>query len=111
MNEMDDVSEWQGRSVSAVHSLFYFSLIPNDIRRCKICKKILDYNEAVIHHKNRSRKDNRRENLQLLCRPCHAKLHRIGRIKKNHRQVISQKKDLKEVYLNILENDKSILKR
>ena len=38
-----------------------------------------DYRIMVVHHKNRNRKDNNVENLEVLCPNCHALLHYLAR--------------------------------
>lgn len=43
--------------------------------RCEVCGWDKDTNILVIHHKNRDRKDNREENVLLLCPNCHATEH------------------------------------
>lgn len=94
--EDKDISEWLGRNDYS--AIFYFSLIPKEIRKCEICGKVLCYNDTVIHHKNGHHRDNRRENLQLLCRTCHTNLHRLQRIPKKHIQTISRDRELLTIY-------------
>lgn len=48
----------------------------NLIQKCCLCEatKFL-----CVHHKNENRKDNRLENLMIVCKSCHAKIHDIQR--------------------------------
>ena len=46
-----------------------------DIRQCEICgsTKCL-----VVHHVDKNRKNNKRDNLIMLCRSCHAQVHGLS---------------------------------
>jgi len=43
-------------------------------RKCMICGQIKG--QIDVHHKDRNRKNNKIENLQVLCAKCHAELHK-----------------------------------
>jgi len=43
-------------------------------RKCSICGET--NRQIDIHHKDQNRKNNKIENLQVLCASCHAKLHK-----------------------------------
>lgn len=43
--------------------------------RCEICG-VDDYRVLVIHHKDRDRANNRRENLMVVCANCHTRIHK-----------------------------------
>ena len=45
----------------------------------KICKICGNTKNLLIHHKNRKHKDNRLENLEIVCRSCHEKIHNKAR--------------------------------
>lgn len=47
-----------------------------EIQCCEICAS---HNYLVVHHIDQNRKNNRDENLILLCRSCHASVHRLVR--------------------------------
>lgn len=65
------------------------------MKKCEKCG-IKDKRVLITHHKNKNREDNRLENLQTLCRNCHAIEHYNIRLKfKNSKHTISH-----------LENDK-----
>ena len=45
--------------------------------KCQECgKSTINMKKLHLHHKNRNRKDNREENLVLLCCKCHLSLHK-----------------------------------
>lgn len=43
--------------------------------KCNKCGKQVNMANAEIHHKNKNEKDDRPENLRLLCRACHYEVH------------------------------------
>ena len=61
-------------------SPYYYQKIAKDnlIQKCSLCGSI---KFLCCHHKNRNRKDNRLENLMIVCKRCHQNIH-IGRNKK-----------------------------
>lgn len=46
--------------------------------------------KLVIHHKNGDHFDNRRENLEVVCRSCHQSYHKTEWWANNHRRSVSQ---------------------
>ena len=65
---------------------------------CEVCRRKFPSEELQIHHKNHNQGDNRRENLLVLCRRCHEKIHATeGGVffKKNHRHA----DELKDLFL------------
>lgn len=46
-----------------------------DICQCEICGSV-DY--LVVHHVDQNRKNNKPENLMMLCRSCHAQVHGLA---------------------------------
>jgi 5-methylcytosine-specific restriction endonuclease McrA len=42
------------------------------------CEQCASTNKLTVHHADGNKKNNRPENLQTLCWPCHAKKHRPG---------------------------------
>lgn len=54
-----------------------FKCLERDSMTCQKCLKKLEIGkkEISIHHLNWNKKDNRLENLKLLCNSCHRKLH------------------------------------
>jgi 5-methylcytosine-specific restriction endonuclease McrA len=85
----------QKEKLKMADSLLYPRLFPEKIRTRKIIKKIYTWKEETflklgrvcnrcgiksnltIHHKNHNHNDCRIENLEILCRDCHNKHHRI----------------------------------
>jgi 5-methylcytosine-specific restriction endonuclease McrA len=67
---------WKGGTSVA----FYSRLArENLVQKCCICNSI---DKLEIHHKNKDRKDNRLENIIILCKSCHSKAHnRLKNIK------------------------------
>lgn len=43
-----------------------------------VCKRCGSSNKIVIHHKDKNRKNNNLENLEILCMSCHISLHKKG---------------------------------
>jgi len=43
------------------------------------CEKCSSESHIVIHHMDENRKNNKLDNLQMICRSCHAKEHNLGR--------------------------------
>ena len=43
-------------------------------KKCSVCGEI--ENQIDVHHKDKNRKNNKIENLQVLCASCHTKLHK-----------------------------------
>jgi len=42
----------------------------------KICNKCSSRKEIVVHHKNKDRTNNSKENLEILCNSCHNSYHK-----------------------------------
>lgn len=52
---------------------------------CALCgKREWTGKEPHIHHKDKNRKNNKIENLLVVCAKCHGKIHRILRIHNSH---------------------------
>lgn len=51
------------------------------------CERCGSEKGLVAHHKNRNREDNRVENLEIICRSCHAKEHEF------YKTIINLKRD------------------
>lgn len=61
--------------------IYYRKLaLQNLPKRCAICKK--KKIKLEVHHKDGNIKNNILSNLQLLCNPCHEKIHKIRKKKK-----------------------------
>lgn len=63
-------------------------------KKCTVCGKRSDLD---VHHRNRDRHNNTRENLVVLCGTCHNKLHKRGS-KQPHITKIRKGKSLTEIY-------------
>ena len=44
---------------------------------CEVCRKKFPPADLEIHHKNHNQGDNRRDNLSIVCRECHNKIHAV----------------------------------
>lgn len=64
--KMEKSSYWRG-GISIYRRLI-------DKCKCELCKG--DKN-LVVHHKDKDRHNNKLENLSVLCRSCHAKVHKL----------------------------------
>ena len=49
--------------------------------KCELCGSKPESRNQIRHHKNGNTLDNRKENIQFLCRKCHPKIHNHGIIK------------------------------
>ncbi|MBR3498477.1 MAG: leucine-rich repeat protein [Selenomonadaceae bacterium] len=69
--------------VSAVKKIYVlsaqkkFSLKKNVDFTCEVCRKKFLPAELEIHHKNHNQGDNRRGNLMVVCKNCHAQIHAV----------------------------------
>ena len=67
--------------VSAVKKVYELTpqikaaLKKNSAYICEVCRRNFPPEELQIHHKNHNQGDNRRDNLLVLCRKCHDKIH------------------------------------
>lgn len=46
-------------------------------KKCSVCGDEGETNYLVIHHLNKDRYDNSKENLTVLCNACHSRMHRV----------------------------------
>ena len=46
-------------------------------KKCSVCGDPGETNYLVIHHLNKDRYDNSKENLIVLCNACHSRMHRV----------------------------------
>ena len=69
--------------VSAVKKIYDFSpqkkfaLKKNVDFTCEVCRKKFSPAELEIHHRNHNQGDNRRSNLMVVCKNCHAQIHAV----------------------------------
>lgn len=54
--------------------------------KCSLCDSTHD---LIVHHKDRNRKNNSVENLELLCASCHNKTHPLNNTKKAYPRMLN----------------------
>jgi len=62
----------------------------------KICNKCSSRKEIVVHHKNKDRTNNSKENLEILCNSCHNSYHKKG--SKWNKPSSFKNKSLEQIY-------------
>lgn len=67
----DKKSNWKGGYYHAHYSRIAFEEYKFD-KKCTMCGSEID---ICIHHKDKNRKNNTKENLEILCKSCHIKQH------------------------------------
>lgn len=65
---------WQEGKSSEKHS-FYFKTLSKQLRKKANCTLCNINNDLVVHHIDLNKENNSLDNLVVLCRSCHAKLH------------------------------------
>jgi len=72
---------WKG----GVNQDYYQRLAKDNFKQeCSICKSTKN---ILVHHKNQDQKDNRLENLVVVCKSCHSLIHHRIRRQKNGRRL------------------------
>ncbi len=60
-----------GRYIHGLASTLYRNMVEKNS-----CEECGDTENLCVHHKNGNHQDNRKENLQVLCSPCHSRHHK-----------------------------------
>ena len=91
------------RTIFRSKSNYYYKALFAHGIKCDLCGNE-NYKHLVVHHKNRNRKDNSLENLQVLCANCHHEIHfgnakiRTKRIE-NYLAIVRRNKDAFEAWV------------
>lgn len=70
---------WKGGTAKDTYTKEFYDIrefiVSRDYETCQICGKKPKGKSANVHHRNGNKQDNDQNNLVLLCRSCHSKVH------------------------------------
>ena len=71
-NLLENHTQWKNDNIK--HPKVLMKLLKRDgriINKCEVCNKEIEGRKRQIHHKDKNRRNNKTNNLMVLCIPCH----------------------------------------
>ena len=104
-NSRDRSGAWIGGSSPATYQKIAFEDYKFE-RKCIVCGS---ENKISVHHKDRNKKNNTKENLVVLCDPCHKRIHiKDGEMGRGIVGTVPQPKIIHEMVVQLFKNGKTI---